>query len=74
MLREQTVPSMREHADSLEQQLERYGADEPMVSLGLTDDLFLHSFNGARWQLGIPVPVDNVSIGPAARPASAVST
>jgi hypothetical protein len=49
---------MLEHADALEQQLARHGPDESMVRLSLTDDVFLRSSNWARWQLGIPLPVD----------------
>jgi hypothetical protein len=30
--------------------------DEPVVSLSLTNDVFLQSYNWARWQLGIPLP------------------
>jgi hypothetical protein len=58
VLREKTLPCMREHADYLEQQLERHGPDEPTVHLSLTDDVFLRSYNWARWQLGIPLPVE----------------
>ncbi len=57
VLREKALPSMLEHADSLEQQLERHGPDETTVRLSLTDDVFLRSYNWARWQLGIPSPV-----------------
>jgi hypothetical protein len=32
--------------------------DRATVSLNLTDDLFLRSSNWARWQLGLPLPVD----------------
>jgi hypothetical protein len=49
---------MREHADSLEQQFERHGPDEPMVQLRLTDDGFLRSSSWARGPLGIPLSVD----------------
>jgi hypothetical protein len=49
---------MLEHADYLEQQLERHGPGEPTVRLSLTDDVYLRSFNWARWQLGIPLPPD----------------
>jgi hypothetical protein len=44
------------HADELEQQLERHAPGQAMVTLHLTDDLFLRSYNWARWQLGIPLP------------------
>jgi hypothetical protein len=43
-----------EHAEHLEQHLDQRAPDEPILSLGLTDDVFLRSFNWARWQLGIP--------------------
>jgi hypothetical protein len=29
-----------------------------MVTLSLTDDLFLRFSSWARWQVGIPLPVD----------------
>jgi hypothetical protein len=32
--------------------------DQAMVTLHLTDDLFLRSYTWARWQLGIPLPVE----------------
>jgi hypothetical protein len=54
--REKGLPSMREHADQLEQQLEQHSPDQATVTLHLTDDLFLRSYNWARWQLGIPLP------------------
>jgi hypothetical protein len=49
---------MLEHADHLEQQRERHGLGEPTVRLSLTDDVFLRSYNWARVQLGIPLPVE----------------
>jgi hypothetical protein len=49
---------MLEHANVIEEQLEGNGPDEPVVRLSLTDDVFLRSYNWARWQLGIPLPVD----------------
>ena len=57
-LRERALPYMLEHADQLEQQLERHGPDEPVVRLSLTDDVFLRSYTWARVQLGIPLPVE----------------
>jgi hypothetical protein len=57
-LREKGLPYMREHADHLERQLEQHGPDEATVRLSLTDDVFLRSYNWARVQLGIPLPVD----------------
>jgi hypothetical protein len=58
VLREKVLPYMLEHANVIEEQLERYGPDEPTVRLSLTDDVFLRSYNWARWQLGIPLPVN----------------
>jgi hypothetical protein len=58
VLREKALPYMLEHANELEQQLERHSPDQAMVTLHLTDDLFLRSYNWARWQLGIPLPVE----------------
>jgi hypothetical protein len=43
VLREKALPSMREHANVLEEQLERHGPDEPAVRLRLADDVFLRS-------------------------------
>ena len=40
-----------EHADFLEQQLERHALDDAPVRLGLPD-VFPRSYTGARWQLG----------------------
>jgi hypothetical protein len=58
ILREKALPSMLEHANVIEEQLERHRPAEPTVRLGLTDDVFLRSYNWARWQLGIPLPPD----------------
>jgi hypothetical protein len=52
------LPYTLEHADAIELQPERHGPDEPTVRLSLTVDVFLRSFTWARWQLGIPLPVD----------------
>ena len=57
-LREKGLPYMLAHADLLERQLEQHPPDRATVTLNLTDDLFLRSFNWARWQLGIPLPPD----------------
>ena len=48
---------MLEHANVIEAQLERHGPDEATVRLSLTDDVYLRSYNWARLQLGIPLPV-----------------
>jgi hypothetical protein len=57
VLREKALPSMLEHTNVIEEQLERPGPDEPTVRLSLTDDAFLRSSTWARWPLGIPLPV-----------------
>jgi hypothetical protein len=49
---------MLEHAELLKQRLDQHPPDEATVTLHLTDDVFLRSYNWARWQLGIPLPVD----------------
>ena len=56
VLRTKALPYMREHADHIERLLERHGPDEAMVTLSLTDDVYLRSYNGARLALGIPLP------------------
>jgi hypothetical protein len=56
VLRAKALPYMREHADHIEWLLERHGPDEQMVTLSLTDDVYLRSYNGARLELGIPLP------------------
>jgi hypothetical protein len=58
VLRDSGLPYKREHADVLEQQLEQHGPAEATVTLHLTDDVFLRSYNWARVQLGIPLPVE----------------
>jgi len=58
VLRASGLAYKRDHADFLEQQLERHGPAEATVTLHLTDDVFLRSYNWARWQLGIPLPVE----------------
>jgi hypothetical protein len=52
-LRSKGLPYMRKHADHLEQRLDQYPPDA-MVSLSLTDDVYLRSFNWARLELGLP--------------------
>jgi hypothetical protein len=54
--REKGLPHQREHADHLKPHLEQHGPDEATVTLSLTDDIYLRSYNWARWQLGIPLP------------------
>jgi hypothetical protein len=58
VLRIKGLPYMLEHADHIERTLEQHGPDETMVTLSLTDDVFLRSYNWARLQLGIPLPPD----------------
>ena len=48
MLREKALPSMLEHADRLEQQHDQHPPDQATVTHHLTDELFMHSINGAR--------------------------
>jgi hypothetical protein len=52
------LPYMLEHADHIERLLEQQGAGESTVRLSLTDDVYLRSYNRARWQLGIPLPLN----------------
>ena len=49
-LRARGLPYMLEHADHIERLLERHGPGEPTVRLSLTDDVYLRSYNWARWQ------------------------
>jgi len=37
------------HADLLEQQLEQHPPDQETVTLSLTDDVYVRSYNWARW-------------------------
>jgi hypothetical protein len=56
--REKGLPYMLEHANHFERILEQHAPDEATVTLSRTDDVFLRSYNWARWHLGIPLPVD----------------
>jgi hypothetical protein len=56
VLRATELAYKREHADIIERLLDRHAADEPMVTLSLTDDVYLRSYNWARLALGIPLP------------------
>jgi hypothetical protein len=58
VLRASGLASKRDHADQLERKREQHGRDEATVTLSLTDDVYLRSSNWARWQLGVPLPVD----------------
>ena len=55
VLRAHGLPYEVEHADLIERQLDQHAADEPTVTLSLTDDVYLRSYNGARLHLGIPL-------------------
>ena len=57
LLRTKALPYMLEHADHIERLLEQHAPDEATVRLSLTGDVILRSYNWARWQLGIPLPV-----------------
>ena len=59
VLRAKALPYMLEHADHIERLLDQHGPDEARVALSLTDDVFLRSYNWARWQLGIPLSADD---------------
>ena len=58
VLRAKALPYMLEHADHIERLLEQHGPDEHIVRLSLTDDVYLRSYNWARVELGIPLPLD----------------
>ena len=58
VLREKGLPYMIDHANVIEEQLERHGPGEPTVRLSLIDDVFLRSSTWACWQLGIPLSPD----------------
>ncbi len=62
VLREKAVPYMLEHANVIEEQLERHGPDEAMTRLSLTDDVFLRSSNWAR-------PAGDPAAGGAVKPS-----
>jgi hypothetical protein len=55
-MREQALPYTIEHAATIEEQLEKHGPGEEMVTLTLSDDVFLRSYNWAHVGLGIPLP------------------
>jgi hypothetical protein len=63
-LRLKGLPSMRERADALEQRLEQHRPDQPVVTLHLTDDLFLRA-GASLWLLGRSVRI--FGRGPIAR-------
>ena len=55
-MREHGLPYELAHADHIELLLEQHAPDEPTVTLSLTDDVYLRSYNWARLRLGIPLP------------------
>jgi hypothetical protein len=57
-MREHGLPYELEHADHIERLLERHAPDEAVVTLSLTDDVYLRSYNWARLRLGIPLATD----------------
>ena len=56
VMREHGLPYELEHAAHIERLLDRHGPEEAMVTLSLTDDVYLRSYNWARLRLGIPLP------------------
>ena len=58
-LRAKGLPYMLEHSDHIERLLEQHGPGERTVRLSLSNDVFLRSYNWARVQLGIPLPVED---------------
>jgi hypothetical protein len=57
-MQEHGLPYEIEHADHIERLLEQHDPDAAVVTLHLTDDVYLRSYNWARLRLGIPLPVD----------------
>ena len=55
-MREHGLDYESEHADHVERFLERHAPAEALVTLSLTDDVYLRSYNWARLRLGIPLP------------------
>jgi len=49
---------MLDHANSLERQLDQHPPGQTVVSLYLTDDVYLRSFNWARVGLGLPLSAE----------------
>jgi hypothetical protein len=56
-MREHGLPYELAHADHIERLLEQRPPDEPLVTLSLTDDVYLRSYNWAQLRLGIPLPL-----------------
>jgi hypothetical protein len=56
--RGKVLPSMLDHANLIEEQLEMHGPSVATVTLVLSDDVSHRSYTWARWRLGIPRPSD----------------
>jgi hypothetical protein len=56
VMREHGLPYELDHADHIEHLLEQHAPDVAVVTLSLTDDVYLRSYNWARLRLGIPLP------------------
>ena len=56
MMRAHGLPYELEHAEHIEHLLEQHAPAETLVTLSLTDDVYLRSYNWARLRLGIPLP------------------
>jgi len=56
VMRAHGLPYELEHANHVERLLEQHAPDETMVTLSLTDDVYLRSYTWARLRLGIPLP------------------
>lgn len=50
-LRAKGLSHMLEHANTVERQLDQHAPVEPMVTLRVSDDVYLRSYNGARLEL-----------------------
>jgi hypothetical protein len=55
LLRASGLPDKRDYADHKGHLLDQHAPDQVTVAISLTDDVFLRSYNWARWQLGIPL-------------------
>lgn len=58
LLRTKGLPYMREHADRLERDLETHGPGEAVVTIAMSDDVYLRSYTYARVELGLPYQGD----------------
>jgi hypothetical protein len=57
VLRVKGLPYMQGHTDIIKRRLDQHAANEHTVTLHLTDDVYLRSYNWARLELGIPLPL-----------------